>query len=41
MSTKDKIVKELNKLEDEFKKNYTYGVDVKIIDKILKEFECD
>ena len=41
MSTNDKVVKELNRFELEFRKNYVYGSGAKTVDKILNEFEFD
>lgn len=41
MNTNDKMIKELNRFELEFKKNYVYGSGAKTVDKILNEFEFD
>ena len=41
MNTNDKTIKELNRFELEFKKNYVYGSGAKTVDKILNEFEFD
>lgn len=41
MNTNDNMIKELNRFELEFKKNYVYGSGVKTVDKILNEFEFD
>lgn len=37
----DKMIKELNRFELEFKKNYVYGSGTKTVDKILNEFEFE
>ena len=37
----DKMIKELNRFQLEFKKNYVYGSGTKTVDKILNEFEFE
>lgn len=41
MNTNDKMIKELNSFELEFKKNYVYGSGAKTVDKILNGFEFE